>query len=226
MYEIRFSYQRSGPLSVRAWVPLTVCSSLPVCLSVCLPACLPACLCMSLWLCLCLCPVLPLLSSLRRLMRPEDELGHNLGCSHNRDEYDDEEDQHDYAHGFRYCTGDDPYRTIMSYGCPRASAFSATVYKGNHYSNPDVYYQGKPTGTDTENCARAISENKVRPRKASLSHTLRGGTVHARRTLSRLQVIRLGSCITRYAWQGCTPGSATQYPDTCHSSPNPPSICS
>ncbi|CAN0531170.1 unnamed protein product, partial [Scytosiphon promiscuus] len=32
------------------------------------------------------------------------ELGHNLGCSHNR--VDSTED-HDYAHGLRYCDGDD-----------------------------------------------------------------------------------------------------------------------
>jgi len=36
------------------------------------------------------------------------------------------------------------------------------VPKVNHFSNPDVFYLGKPTGTERENCARAINENKVR----------------------------------------------------------------
>lgn len=32
----------------------------------------------------------------------------------------------------------------------------------NYYSNPDVTHLGKPTGTDTENCARRITETMVR----------------------------------------------------------------
>lgn len=50
----------------------------------------------------------------------------------------------------------------MSYACPATTSFSRTVFKGNHYSNPNVDYLGKPTGTVWENCARAIRENKVR----------------------------------------------------------------
>ena len=32
----------------------------------------------------------------------------------------------------------------------------------NFYSNPDVIHLGKPTGTETENCARRIRETTVR----------------------------------------------------------------
>lgn len=32
----------------------------------------------------------------------------------------------------------------------------------NYYSNPDVIYLGKPTGTETENCARRIRDTMVR----------------------------------------------------------------
>ncbi|CAN0333786.1 unnamed protein product, partial [Laminaria digitata] len=33
------------------------------------------------------------------------EFGHNLGCDHNRE---DATTSTEYAHGLRYCTGDDP----------------------------------------------------------------------------------------------------------------------
>lgn len=32
----------------------------------------------------------------------------------------------------------------------------------NYYSNPDVIYLGKPTGTETENCAWRIRDTMVR----------------------------------------------------------------
>jgi len=44
----------------------------------------------------------------------------------------------------------------MAYRCP-----GAQVSRGNYYSNPDVDYLEKPTGTATANCAREISENIV-----------------------------------------------------------------
>lgn len=49
------------------------------------------------------------------------------------------------------------YTTIMSYtaGC--------TATRANYFANPDVSYLDRPTGTETENCARAIEENKVGP---------------------------------------------------------------
>ena len=46
------------------------------------------------------------------------------------------------------------YRTIMSYSCGTPSA--------NYFSNPDVTYLDKPTGTATEDNARAIRDNMVR----------------------------------------------------------------
>lgn len=45
------------------------------------------------------------------------------------------------------------YRTIMSYSC--GSGY------GNYFSNPDVSYLGRVTGTATEDNARTIEENKV-----------------------------------------------------------------
>lgn len=39
----------------------------------------------------------------------------------------------------------------------------------NYYSNPDVIHLGKPTGTETENCARGIKDNMVSPAKCGRS---------------------------------------------------------
>ncbi|CAN0368433.1 unnamed protein product, partial [Ectocarpus sp. 13 AM-2016] len=59
------------------------------------------------------------------------EIAHNMGCYHDRA---NSNTQDDYRHGYRYCTGPDPYRTIMSYsqnGCDG-------VPRVNYFSNPDV----------------------------------------------------------------------------------------
>eukprot|EP00904_Undaria_pinnatifida_P000885 jgi/Undpi1/10798/HiC_scaffold_29.g13246.m1 len=80
------------------------------------------------------------------------ELGHNMGCDRDRDTLEDEDEEHPYAYGLRYCTGTDPYVTIMSHEENCNGGFI------NYYSNPDVTYFDKPTGTETENCARRIKE--------------------------------------------------------------------
>lgn len=87
------------------------------------------------------------------------ELGHNLGCNHDRDVEDD--DDHPYAYGQRHCTGDKPYVTIMAY------QDDCDVDYINYYSNPDVVVLGKPTGTAIENCARRIRDTMVRAVVAS-----------------------------------------------------------
>lgn len=43
----------------------------------------------------------------------------------------------------------------MSYGCSDAPVI-------NFFSNPDVLYNDRPTGTATENNARIIKDNMVR----------------------------------------------------------------
>eukprot|EP00904_Undaria_pinnatifida_P013612 jgi/Undpi1/9381/HiC_scaffold_26.g11839.m1 len=80
------------------------------------------------------------------------ELGHNMGCDRDRDTLEDEDEGHAYAYGLRYCTGTNPYVTIMSHEENCNGGFI------NYYSNPDVTYFDKPTGTETENCARRIKE--------------------------------------------------------------------
>ncbi|CAN0210802.1 unnamed protein product, partial [Ectocarpus sp. 6 AP-2014] len=88
------------------------------------------------------------------------EIAHNMGCYHDRL---NSNTQDAYRHGYRYCTGTDPYRTIMSYyqnGCggdptPQADPIVPRV---NYFSNPDVTYLNKATGTDDEDNARCIEE--------------------------------------------------------------------
>ena len=46
----------------------------------------------------------------------------------------------------------------MSYPCEDNSL----VIRVNYFSNPDVTFQDKPTGTVIDDCARRISETKVR----------------------------------------------------------------
>ncbi|CAM9373608.1 unnamed protein product [Scytosiphon promiscuus] len=81
------------------------------------------------------------------------EIGHNLGAGHNREDASTRET--DYAHGYRHCSSTDRYRTVMSL------ATGCNVPRVNLFSNPDVDYLDKATGTSTENNAREIRENMV-----------------------------------------------------------------
>lgn len=59
-----------------------------------------------------------------------------------------------------FCCFPPRYRTVMSYSC--GSPFA------NYFSNPDVSYNGRPTGTDTEDNVRALEDNMVRQRRACM----------------------------------------------------------
>jgi len=76
------------------------------------------------------------------------EIGHNIGADHDNtiNEY------YPYGHG-KLITGTNS-RTIMAYP---ASGFPRRV---NWWSNPDVKYQGKPTGTNKRNNARLWREHR------------------------------------------------------------------
>ncbi|MCP3982729.1 MAG: hypothetical protein GY716_25845 [bacterium] len=82
------------------------------------------------------------------------ELGHNQGCRHDR-ATDSAPGAFDYSHGYHEPQG--VFRTIMSYG---------TVPRITHFSNPDVLYQGIPTGIDitdpdSAHCAMSINETAL-----------------------------------------------------------------
>eukprot|EP00752_Nemacystus_decipiens_P010085 g8987.t1 len=92
------------------------------------------------------------------------EIGHNMGADHDR--FNTALTPTEYSHGLRYCAADSParFRTIMSYRCStntqegESSSFAQQI---NYFSNPDVLYEGLPTGTPTENVARTLRENMV-----------------------------------------------------------------
>ncbi len=66
------------------------------------------------------------------------ETGHNMGAHHDRDHAGGGTGMYDYSFGYQ-----DPnfsFRTVMSYSC---TSYCPRI---NNWSNPDVYYNGKPTG--------------------------------------------------------------------------------
>ncbi|XP_059085752.1 peptidyl-Asp metalloendopeptidase-like isoform X2 [Tigriopus californicus] len=78
------------------------------------------------------------------------EIGHNLGCQHDR-AYVPEAYYHEYEFG--YLIPGTGHRTIMAYW---SSDYQSKV---NLYSNPDVRFQNVPVGNTQNNCARKIREN-------------------------------------------------------------------
>ena len=83
------------------------------------------------------------------------ELGHNQGCQHNRANAGSDP-VFDYSYGYQ-----DPgelFRTVMSYNCP------GSCPRIQHLSNPDVTYQGLPTGVainQPDSAHNALSINQT-----------------------------------------------------------------
>ncbi|WP_267928916.1 choice-of-anchor D domain-containing protein [Desulfolithobacter dissulfuricans] len=67
------------------------------------------------------------------------ELGHNLGCAHDRD-HAASGGIYPYSYGYQFEAGGVGYRTIMAYDCVGGCA------QINYFSNPDVLYEGVATG--------------------------------------------------------------------------------
>lgn len=79
------------------------------------------------------------------------EVGHLFGADHDVD--NNPRKIHTYGNGYAYPPG--KWYTIMSYHTPCGSDCERIVY----YSNPDVNFNGEPTGTDSlENNARVIRD--------------------------------------------------------------------
>jgi len=83
------------------------------------------------------------------------ELGHNMGAAH--DWYvDDEPGAFTYSHGYV-----DPacsFRTVMAYGSECSS-----VARIAHFANPDIAYQGKPTGVRPGTNLSCFAGNRNNP---------------------------------------------------------------
>ncbi len=68
------------------------------------------------------------------------EVGHNLGCSHDRANSNGNAGMYDYSYGYQFQAAGQWYRTIMSYDCPGGCT------EISYFSNPAILYQGVPIG--------------------------------------------------------------------------------
>ena len=72
------------------------------------------------------------------------EIGHNLGCAHNREaEADINEYLFPYGFGKRWFSDDQGVRTIMAYDDDNVANYPTTI---PYFTNPEVYYQLIATG--------------------------------------------------------------------------------
>jgi len=79
------------------------------------------------------------------------ELGHNQGLHHDPATAGGSSSVFPYAFGYQDPFGD--FRTIMAYNCPGGCV------RVNHFSNPDILFNGEPTGDASQsNNARALDE--------------------------------------------------------------------
>merc|ERR1712142_22923 len=79
------------------------------------------------------------------------ELGHNFGCEHNFPTTEPKNIYYSYGYGSLI---NPKYLSIMAYP---SGKYEKVI---NYYSNPKVSYNGVPTGSKTQNCARVIKENR------------------------------------------------------------------
>jgi hypothetical protein len=77
------------------------------------------------------------------------EIGHNLGAAHDAP-HADEPGTYPYSHGYNFTANGVKYGDIMS---------NADVTRIPNFSNPDVTYQGIPTGSANANNAQTIQQN-------------------------------------------------------------------
>ena len=87
------------------------------------------------------------------------EVGHNMGCLHNREDADltkttSTYDFGEFAYGKRWLVGSDGYKTVMSYNNDTSSYQHSIPY----FSNPQISYLGTSTGNQgSENNAKALN---------------------------------------------------------------------
>lgn len=82
------------------------------------------------------------------------ELGHNMGCHHDR-AHAGEPGAYPYSYGYGRCTTDGSgFRTVMAYQCD-----NAVVSRINYFSNPGVDFSGLPTGIAFETDPDSSADN-------------------------------------------------------------------
>ena len=85
------------------------------------------------------------------------ELGHNLGCQHDRANAGS---SGRFSYSYGYQNPEEIFRTVMAYDCPGGCP------RIDHFSNPDVTYDGYPTGIadpdpNSADNARTINQTRV-----------------------------------------------------------------
>jgi hypothetical protein len=94
------------------------------------------------------------------------EVGHNMGLQHDPNNAGTTP-AYNYAFGYQHPTG--AFRTVMAYPCP-----SGSCPRVKHFSNPNVTYNGMPTGSATSNNALAL--NNTAATVANFRQAVTGGT--------------------------------------------------
>jgi len=88
------------------------------------------------------------------------EIGHNLGCAHDRGQMDNCHVTDKYQYGWRDPTG--RFRTVMGYACVTGQCDQhpgpASCPRIPYFSNPTTKYHGIPVGNALNDCARRINE--------------------------------------------------------------------
>ena len=90
------------------------------------------------------------------------EIGHNAGCLHDTLK-SSTNNPYTYGHGYVHYTGlsDSSWRTMMAYGDACNGELNCVRIK--YWSNPDINYNGNPTGNVTRcNNARVWNENAIK----------------------------------------------------------------
>jgi len=84
------------------------------------------------------------------------EAGHCLGAMHDRYTHDN---LNSSGYNYGYCLPDIPYATVMAYPwkCPQQGKRKRWI---SQFSNPEVSYEGVPTGDKRNNNARALNEQR------------------------------------------------------------------
>jgi len=95
------------------------------------------------------------------------EMGHNMGAHHDRYSAGASQVAFPYAYGFwinNPATGHFDWRTIMAYNVPISYGYNAT--RVNYWSNPNINYNGEPTGkiiSDPASAYNALVLNNTAP---------------------------------------------------------------
>ena len=82
------------------------------------------------------------------------EMGHNMGARHDRYMDNTNGEPFDYNHG--YVNVDEGWRTVMAYA-NECTAAGKSCPRNGYWSNPDITYNGEPTGTADNNNARTLN---------------------------------------------------------------------